>query len=285
MNEIPGATLRELLLRKLPAAEAEQLENRLLEDGEMADRLELEETDLLDDYARGLLSQQDRALVEKYLLATPTSGQRLAFATALSQLTNTGPTLATEKPRQFFSFFRSPVFAFGLAACLLALFGTAVHFWRVRRSNAVTSTTPVATDKPSPPPSVAQPSAVPSPTAAPFTIALLVANARGPQIPSFALPSTVRLLRVQCEVPKTDPTARFRMVLENAYRGIIGSEDQLSTRESAGIHYVEITFPANKMSSGQYSVYVFSQADPSSPLQSYTFALQAEKPKSGQLEP
>lgn len=79
-------SLRLLLLHRLPDAEAQQLEERLMLEEQLAGLLREAEHDLLDDYASGRLFPEERLAVEKYLLATPADRQRLKVARALARL-------------------------------------------------------------------------------------------------------------------------------------------------------------------------------------------------------
>src|SRR4051794_6313936 len=75
---------RAYLLGRMPDADAEQFEARLLDDDETFEMLRSIEDDLLDDYARGRLTADDRPrLVQRY----GNQPARLQFAAALAQRT------------------------------------------------------------------------------------------------------------------------------------------------------------------------------------------------------
>lgn len=84
MSGMPDDTPRQYLLRRLPDADAEQFEERLLSDDECAERLREAEDDLLDDYAAARLAPEDGAAVERYLLNSAEGEQGVRFARALA---------------------------------------------------------------------------------------------------------------------------------------------------------------------------------------------------------
>jgi hypothetical protein len=75
--------LRAFLLRRLPAAETARLEDSIVTEDGVAERLRDEEFDLLDDYAAGVMNAEDRGAVERHLLNTPQSLHSLKVARAL----------------------------------------------------------------------------------------------------------------------------------------------------------------------------------------------------------
>src|SRR5271156_4045964 len=85
MGEVQSKTLRDLLLHKLASAQADELQDRILEDGEFADQIEVAMADLLDDYARRLLSRKEAGRGEDPLPPAPAARERLSFAKALAE--------------------------------------------------------------------------------------------------------------------------------------------------------------------------------------------------------
>ena len=80
-----SSAFRALLLHRLDEAEAQALEERLMQEDGFLEALQDAEHDLLDDYAGGRLNDEERASVERHLLATPEARQRLAVARALTR--------------------------------------------------------------------------------------------------------------------------------------------------------------------------------------------------------
>ncbi len=84
MTEPTDDTLRDWLLGTLAPAEAEALEQRLIEDEAFAARLRAVENDVLDDLARGALAGDERVRAAAYFAATPQDRVRLRIARALA---------------------------------------------------------------------------------------------------------------------------------------------------------------------------------------------------------
>jgi hypothetical protein len=85
MNDIDDDLLRAWLLhRPVDERTAAALEERVLEDDAFGARLRGIETDLIDDHVRGLLDEDDRRAVGRWLLATPADRVRLRNAVALA---------------------------------------------------------------------------------------------------------------------------------------------------------------------------------------------------------
>ena len=71
------------LLHTLPESERDAFEDRWLEDATLYQQLRDAEADLLDAYANGALSPEDRERVSKYLLDSPVQHRKLMFARSL----------------------------------------------------------------------------------------------------------------------------------------------------------------------------------------------------------
>jgi hypothetical protein len=85
VNDIDDDLLRAWLLhRPVDERTAAALEERVLKDDAFGVRLHAIETDLIDDHARGLLDEEDRRAVARWLLATPADRARLRTAVALT---------------------------------------------------------------------------------------------------------------------------------------------------------------------------------------------------------
>jgi hypothetical protein len=84
--------LRALLLHRLSEAEARAMEERLMQEDGLLEALRDAEHDLLDDYARGRLNDEERASVERHLLATPEARQQLELARALARARDASPS-------------------------------------------------------------------------------------------------------------------------------------------------------------------------------------------------
>jgi len=131
-----GGSIRRYLLGELPEEERELVEQRLMSDDDLYQRLLLAEDDLIDEYVSGALSEQDRAKFSRRFLHVPELRQDVRSVTALRNYAlKTAPKVTTERspaPTSFSLFdrvrkiFMRPVVGFALAAALLAAVGLAV---------------------------------------------------------------------------------------------------------------------------------------------------------------
>ncbi len=181
MDEAQTSELRDLLLHRLPAARAEELENQLLLDSEFGLSVESEETDLLDDFARGHLSREDAELVKTYLLATPEAERRLDFARSLSKVGTSTPLVRKGIVRRYPSFLRAPAFSIGLAASLALLSIAIVYLRRQPSHPELAPDQKQAAQTRLAPPSRATTSSPDDNAAHSFAIVLLNENRRGAQ--------------------------------------------------------------------------------------------------------
>jgi hypothetical protein len=275
MGEAQSKALRNLLLHKLPSAQVDELEDRILEDGEFADQIEVAAADLLDDYARRLLSPEDAKLVEEHLLTAPDALQRLSFAKALAEarLSRNNPQL--HPAERSFSMRRVAVFAAACAACLF-LGALAIIQFRHHETPSSTSVKPAPGTGISTPgkPSSSADSGDENDTRTAFTIVLLASQARGNAERRFVVPARARQLRIQCEVPLDDGSPEFHMVLRDAAGHFIDSSEHLQPTQSADIHYVQASYPAGQLEPGRYTVSIAPARHSARAIASYEFLLQ-----------
>jgi hypothetical protein len=267
MSETPEGTLRNLLLRRLSAEQSEQLEERLLLEGEVADQLEAEENDLLDDFARGRLSAEDAVRIEKYLLASKRGTQRAAFARALSRISN--PESRALPARSFSSRLRIPALALGSAACVLVIAFAALHVWHKESPDHPGPGTPTATKGPL----TMQKNSSQAKITLPFAIVLLAGVERGDHPLKFAIPSDVQQVQFQCEIPAGNAYSEYRMVLRDAAGNAVAASENLHPGESSGIAYVEATVDAARLGAGRFSVSISPEESPSA-VTSFQFVVQ-----------
>jgi hypothetical protein len=78
-----GTDLRRYLLGRLPEAESDELEVRLLAEPDAHQAMLSAEDDLVDDYALGRLAAADREAFDGLVLPRPGMGRRVAFARSL----------------------------------------------------------------------------------------------------------------------------------------------------------------------------------------------------------
>jgi hypothetical protein len=278
MNKTQSGTLRALLLHKLPPAQTEQLEDRVLQDEALANQLEVETTDLFDDYALGLLNSEEVKLFEEHLLIAPDAPQRLSFAKGLAAVRQANKSQIPSRPLPAGRVSRLgplPVFTMALAACVLILVLALIHF---RRGPNVTpnSTNPSAETVRSNGP---KQSSSPSPSNADdsnstYTLVLVPNQVRGEATRTFVVPSGTTALRIQCEVPIKDSSQEFRMVLKTAAGDSHESKASLGSTQASEIYYVQASYPAAGLKPGHYTISVHSVVQGSRSIASYNFLLQ-----------
>ena len=274
MGEAQSKTLRDLLLHKLASAQADELQDRILEDGEFADQIEVAMADLLDDYARRLLSPEDAQLVEEHLLTAPDARERLSFAKALAEARRSENDPQLHPAERSFSMWRVAVFAAACAACLFlgALAIVQFRHHETPPSTAVQHTPDAGISTPGKSSSSAD-SGDENDTSTAFTVVLLASQARGNEERTFVVPSRTHQLRIQCEVPHDDGSPEFHMVLKDAAGHFIGSPEDLQPTQSADIHYVQASYPVGQLKPGRYIVSIAPARHSARAVASYEFLL------------
>ena len=260
MDEPTDTLLRDWLLGKLAAREAEPLEERLLHDEVLSRRLDAVETDLLDDVANARLDGEDQAAALRLIAATPKDRQRLRIARALARVlaqpgaaVRDGGSVAVSRrssasalkfPRRW------PVFAGGaLAAACLALVVVGLQ-----RRGAVEES----------------PSA--SPTLA--TITLMSSQQRGAPLEAIGIARGVATVRLQLEVDAADATSRYDLRIEDQGRTLFGA-DNLPLREIGAYRFLEAVVPAKVFADGEHTVRIHAAGE-SAPEQTWSIRTQRE---------
>jgi anti-sigma factor RsiW len=126
--------IQRYLLGELPEAEQIALEQEYFNDPRLFDQMVQAESELVDKYARGLLSPATRESFEKYYLAHPKRRERANFARALATtIDESNEVAAVSQPdaesfwnRLLFSM-RDPKIAWGFSVALLLM--TVVAVW------------------------------------------------------------------------------------------------------------------------------------------------------------
>jgi hypothetical protein len=274
MDEVQSTELRDLLLHRLSADRAEQLEDQLLLDTDLARRLEAEENDLIDDCARGLLQPEDATLIERHILTTPDAERKLNFALALTQHKDG----ERASPAQFLdhvaSLLRVPVVAIGLGTCLALLI---IGLFSARRQSellqARTNRPPLTESSPGKAQTAGGAGSEQNAGAA-FAIVLLQNTVRGVMKPAFAIPNGVTQVRIECEVPASDSSTLFELVVRDETDKHIAGSYRLSPREASGVRYVEGALSVADLKTGKYTAMVFPGGNRAAGVVSYSFAIQ-----------
>lgn len=210
--------LRRLLLHRLAPAEAQRLEERLMLEEELGQRLRDAENDLLDDYARGTLSAEDRGDVERWLLTTLDGQRRATLARAMHGLRHEGnSTRAMGLPRRWR--------AIGLFAAACAVMVAIL---------------------------IARP---PTHTPEALNVLLLADRARGSAAATVDIASDIAAIRLQLEVPDaTDPARKYRVTVVDAQARTIYIGEDLVSREEGGYAFVEVYIPSSHLPPAAYRI-------------------------------
>lgn len=132
--------IRRYLLGRLPESEQIAMEERFFEDRELLGEMRAVERDLVDEYVRGQLAPEEKAVFERHYLSTPGHVERVAFARDLLALADAAPAPESSERREPFwrnwlAFVQMPQFAMGAALAmiaLLAIFGPLFYRERAR---------------------------------------------------------------------------------------------------------------------------------------------------------
>lgn len=281
--EIDKNLMRWYLLGALSEDEQDKLEAEYFADNEKFEQVWALENELVDDYVRGRLPNDERALFERNFLASPKHQARVTIARSLllaadaSIIDSEAAAPVTRSSREpwwtsMMAFLRPPQLIWGGAIAMLLLAG----WWFLRSpspekiaiatpSPVVTKTetplpvtpSPLPTAQPSPTVSSPQPSPSSSPAAqpaVPSVLAFVLVGAgvrdagKGQQL---ALPTGTKQVRLQMQLSDAE-FARYQVRL----REVDGAEifNQSSLPLSTNKKSVAAMIPATKLSPGDYVV-------------------------------
>jgi hypothetical protein len=236
MTEPTDDTLRDWLLGKLASADAETLEQRLIEDEDFAARLRAVENDLLDDLARDVLAGDERARAAAYFAATPQDRARLRIARALAAVGAEANAATSPGGRGHTPSVRTPA--------------ARTHAVRPRRpwnvaALALGGIAAIA---------VVALRLYPDATApAAFTITLTDGQQRGASSIEIAVPHAAREVRLQAEVDG-DAGAHYLLAIDDTF-----AASGLPVRTTGPYRFVETTVPAAALQAGAHRVRVAAE--------------------------
>jgi hypothetical protein len=223
--------LRDYLLRRLPEAEAQQLEERMLDDDELFMTLRSVEDDLVDAVARGELDDDARAAFEQRYRGQPS---RVRFARALAR-----------RSANVVPFGRRRWIAFAVAAAVVVI-SSALLVTRKEPSHAVVST-PVAIVKA--PPSIVYP-----------VVLSLAASRSAGAANTITLPREATTLRLQVRLDRADQYDRYRAALQSS-RGIVWQAENLKAAPEGDALLLTADVPASALLNDSYELAVHGGAD------------------------
>jgi hypothetical protein len=256
--------LRAFLLRRLPAAEYARLEDAIVTEDGLAERLRDEEFDILDDYAAGVMNAEDRAAVERHLLGTAESLHSLRVSRALRRQGAVGaesapadrstPASGVRGQAGGWSRFRTyraagvgTLLAAGIASLAL------IPIWhqgpngrdpRTGTTGALGNTSAIAP--------AAAPPLGDAPTGSLAVITLVADVDRGaprppPRVKVEAGTTSVRL---QAEVPEAEPGVLYSLRVDDAAGRRLFEGSELAIRVAGRYRFVEAVVPAAALAPG-----------------------------------
>jgi len=262
MSPVTNEQLRKLLLRHLTPEEVARVEEAILTEEGVAERLSEQEFDLIDDYVRGKLAQVERADLERYLLNTPEQVESLRIARALAAQRPTGVAApaVVRMPRRHPKLL--PVAAL-LAAGLTAV--VVIPHWSVDLGSSSTTHTSSEGDSVSQGGSASgdhSASAVVSsaPTSVERlpdqTIILLTDTNRGGARPVVHLASDAVIVRLQTEVPGPSRDVSYSLRVDDASGTPVFEKSHLAIRAAGPYTFVEAAVPAAVLGAGSRTIFL-----------------------------
>jgi hypothetical protein len=280
--------LKRYLLGGLEEEQADDLERRLLEDGDLFELAEAVEGDLLAAAARGDLSAAERGHVLWRLAASPAGRTRLALARGLTSL---GRERVPAEVVAFRLLARPAVRAAAVAASLVIAAG---GFWlatqtvmpgpgtganmiarglparpapvmpEVHRKPVAPPLERIAGQTPAPamPPSrqegtARETSVRPEPAPLLLQLALTAVRSAGGGIPRLEIPPETREIELQLPLTPGEPSTSFAAILRNAStQEEIRREERIAVREVDGRRIITFSVPSTDLDPGIYEIEV-----------------------------
>lgn len=198
--------LKRYLLGDLPEAERDRVEVRMLEDPDLSEAMAAMETDLIDAYARSELNPEERAGVERNLLATPAQRARLASAVALQK--SLRGVVPMRRRRTWIPLAAAAAIAIAVGVAIFAPQRERVPTERVVTTPPVSASTAPAEPSPAPIP------APPPPLVQTLVLAGAVTRSAD-VLPAVTLLPDADALRLDVELLEgEDEKARYRMLVQ-----------------------------------------------------------------------
>ena len=233
--------IRQYLLGILPQDQAEELEERLLIDGELYEELLIAEDELVDQFLSGELPDGERETVETHFLRVPGRQEQLLFARALKKYVSTNGPQAVKNagaqqktvdegrswlPRLFP---RYPALAFSLAGALVLIIVGGI--WLASRIS----------NRPNEPQAV-------------WAIELTPGLQRDEGgIKSFAIPANIDAVRLQLDLPEGQYQSYEAIVLDVDGRSVT-TRKNLKAQSANGHQIVLLDVEAALLTPGDYRV-------------------------------
>ena len=235
--------IRQYLLGSLSQEQAAELEERLLNDGDVYEELLIVEDELVDQFLSGELSATERERLESHFLRAPERQEQLRFGYLLRRYVSAHASefaadvavqapaaVVTPKRESFFSrlFPRSPALAVALGCILLVLMG---GFWFVNRTLNPTNG-----------------------TGAVWAVELTPGLFRdGGETRKFVVPANTGTVRLQLDLAE-DQYQSYETILQDADGRTVTTSKGLKTQPANGRTAVFLDVKPNMMPAGDYRV-------------------------------
>lgn len=271
--------MRRYLLGDLPEAEQLALEAGFFSDANLLEQMQDIETDLVDEYVRGALSNAERQQFERHYLTTPAHRERVAFARELLLAANkqTLPQSFQSKTsiwEKLLGSLRAPQFAFGAAisAAVLLIAGTlwlknqqagwqqqivkteaerTAERQRLRElENQLAQQNQLNSELSAELERLRAESSKPNSSPSVFSFVLL-SGVRGGEQQTLKLPPGIEQIRLQMKLESNDYSRYSASIREVGGGQSLNSQPTRATSNQTGTT-VSVNFSASKLNSGDY---------------------------------
>jgi anti-sigma factor RsiW len=272
--------LRQYLLGPQTEADLSRVEERLMSDTELFEELLMLEDEVIDQYVRGQMSNEDRASFERHFLQSPERREQLRFGRALANYVDlvhaaSSPGLIKDQSSEslgadalsksaadqstkpegrkrqrltLFWPFQNPALSWAIAAVVLV--GMVGAAWFIVRNLS----TPVVPGK------------VFAVTVTPSGL-----TRDGGQIQTLSIPPSTDTVRLQLALP-LQPFQEYSIRLMNGSGASVWQADRLRSIESSGNTFLEVDVPASLLKPDYYRVKLQGRSTgPAEELPSYNF--------------
>jgi hypothetical protein len=264
------------LLGDLPPEDIERIEQRILTDDRFQEEVEITEEELLDRYAQGRVSVEERRLFEQHFLASSVRKQRLTFARALQTKISSEKNMPVRKTARF-----SALYPYALVGCVLALlflgyvsYRLSIQLQQQRSQTAllllqIEDIRKAGASKTS---YVDQASVYTNLVSQPLKVVELSPGvSRGTNLSRIVIPHGIRALQFALQVPKTLKSA-VSVELSNDSGQAILSQPPVHPQQVANDNVVIVTLLNEQLPTGNYFLQVTSAQIPSTQFQ-YSFQI------------
>lgn len=240
IEEISNKTLRDFLTGTLDEATTDKLDELSITNREFADRLAVEQYELVDDWVAGRLEGEDHKAFDLVLARSPALREKVRVSHSLAAAVSTPAVVEREARTGFFAglFAGMPRLAFGVAgvAVVIGIVGVIAVFLRREKIPELSSVDPPAIESPAVASATLPPSAsLPSNTAQ-----------ATPQIPG----------NVDGVKPMPEPTRKASPLFATLALAAPtrGASNIRSLKIGSGVEYVLLSLQTEALSSGRFVV-------------------------------